>query len=60
MTLARHLANGQGFTFDGVAPTTYRPPLFSWLLGAWCYVLGSTSLETMVAFEVGVQTVCAP
>jgi 4-amino-4-deoxy-L-arabinose transferase-like glycosyltransferase len=60
IALARHLAGGLGFTSDGISPSTYRPPLFSWLLGAWCYVLGSTSLKVMVWFEVVVQSLCAP
>jgi 4-amino-4-deoxy-L-arabinose transferase-like glycosyltransferase len=60
IALARNLVQGRGFSFDGVTPATFRPPLFSWLLGAWCYVLNSTSLETMVAFQVFVETLCAP
>ena len=60
IALARNLAQGHGFSFDGVTPATYRPPLFSSLLGAWCYLLDSTSLDTMVAFQVFVQTLCAP
>jgi len=60
IALARNLAQGHGLTFDGVTPATFRPPLFSSLLGAWCYLLGSTSLDTMVAFQVFVQTLCAP
>jgi len=60
IALARNLAQGHGFSFDGVTPATYRPPLFSSLLGLWCYLLGSTSLDAMVAFQVLVQTLCAP
>ena len=58
--LARHLAEGRGFTSDGLTPSTYRPPLFSWLLGGWCYLLRSSSLPTMVAFQALVQTLCSP
>jgi 4-amino-4-deoxy-L-arabinose transferase-like glycosyltransferase len=60
MQLARNVAAGRGFSFDGVTPATYRPPLFSWLLAGWCAALGSTSLETMVAFQICVQSLCAP
>src|SRR5207245_8363893 len=59
-SLARHLAEGLGFTNDGLTPSTYRPPLFSWLMGGWCYLLRSSSLRTMVAFQVLVQTLCSP
>jgi len=60
IALARNVANGFGLSPDGVTSTTFRPPLFSWLLGMWCYWLGSTSLQTMVAFQVLVQSLCAP
>src|SRR5215813_7985373 len=40
IALVRNVANGFGFSDDGVTPTTFRPPLFSWLLGLWCYFLG--------------------
>src|SRR5215475_15669622 len=60
MALASHIAAGDGFTDDGVTPSTYRPPLFSWLLGTWCRIAGSTSLRTMVVFQILVQSLCAP
>ena len=60
IALATNVANGFGFSADGVTPSTFRPPLFSWLLGMWCSFLGSTSLQTMVAFQVFVQSLCAP
>jgi hypothetical protein len=38
--LAVNMANGKGFTLDGVTPYAYRPPLFSSLLGAWFFATG--------------------
>jgi len=60
IALARNLVEGHGFSSDGVTPATYRPPLFSWLLAAWCWLLGDTHIETMVAFQVVVQSLTAP
>ena len=60
IALARHLASGDGFTFDGLSPATYRPPLFSCLLAGWCWLLGDTRLGAMVAFQVVVQSLAAP
>jgi 4-amino-4-deoxy-L-arabinose transferase-like glycosyltransferase len=59
VALVRNIAAGYGFTVNGVLPYTYRPPLFSWLLGAWCYLLGSTSLSTMIAFQILAQSITA-
>ena len=60
VALVRNLAQGLGFTDDGSTPSTYRPPLFAWLLAAWCSFSGSTSLGTMIAFQVFVQSLAAP
>ena len=38
--LAENVAAGNGITLDGSRPYTYRPPLFSSLLGAWFFVTG--------------------
>jgi 4-amino-4-deoxy-L-arabinose transferase-like glycosyltransferase len=43
LSLARNLAEGKGFTEDGVLPSVYRPPLFSALLGGWFFLTGTSS-----------------
>ena len=35
LALARNVSLGLGFSADGLTPASYRPPLFSSLLGAW-------------------------
>lgn len=60
IALARNLVAGYGFTDDGITASTYRPPLFSWILAGWCYLFGSTSLTTMVAYQIFVQSLCGP
>lgn len=49
LSIARNIAVGNGFTFDGVNPYFYRPPLFSILLGTWFFMTGTDS-----AFSAGV------
>ncbi|MBP2675212.1 MAG: hypothetical protein H6Q84_2052, partial [Deltaproteobacteria bacterium] len=51
LSLARNLAAGKGFTQDGVAPSVYRPPLFSALLGGWFFLTGSSSPLSAAVFQ---------
>jgi len=51
LSLARNLAAGKGFTEDGVAPSVYRPPLFSALLGGWFFLTGSSSPLSAAVFQ---------
>lgn len=46
--IAQNLAAGKGFSFDGVHPYTYRPPLFSFLLGIWFRLAGPSVLSAAV------------
>ncbi len=43
LSIARHVAEGRGFTEDGVTPAVYRPPLFSGILGGWFFLTGTSS-----------------
>ena len=51
LSLARNLAEGKGFTQDGVTPSVYRPPLFSALLGGWFFLTGSSSPLSAAVFQ---------
>ncbi|MBP2673705.1 MAG: hypothetical protein H6Q84_545 [Deltaproteobacteria bacterium] len=51
LSLARNLAEGKGFTQDGVTPSAYRPPLFSALLGGWFFLTGTSSVLSAAAFQ---------
>ena len=46
--IARNLAAGNGFSFDGAHPYTYRPPLFPLLLGMWFRLAGASALSAAV------------
>ena len=46
--IARNLAAGKGFSFDGVHPYVYRPPLFAFLLGMWFRLAGASVLSAAV------------
>ncbi|MBP2676651.1 MAG: hypothetical protein H6Q84_3491, partial [Deltaproteobacteria bacterium] len=51
LSIARHVAAGDGFTQDGVTPMVYRPPLFSALLGGWFFLTGTSSVLSAAAFQ---------
>src|SRR5438105_607184 len=50
LTLAQNVATGQGFTQDG-EPGSYRPPLFSVLLGGWFRLTGTSSVYSAAVFQ---------
>jgi hypothetical protein len=50
-TLAGNIADGNGFSIDGQTPASYRPPLFSSLLGGWFYLTGSKTLLSGSIFQ---------
>ncbi len=49
--IARNIAEGRGFSLDGVHPYFYRPPLFSTLLGMWFRLTGEISLPMAATFQ---------
>jgi len=49
--IAENVSRGRGFTEDGVLPHTYRPPLFSALLGAWFYITGSRTVLSAQIYQ---------
>ncbi len=49
--IAENVSRGRGFTEDGVLPHTYRPPLFSALLGAWFFVTGSRTVLSAQLYQ---------
>lgn len=51
LDIARNLALGKGFTQDGAAPTLYRQPLFSMLLGGWFFLTGTSSPLSAAVFQ---------
>jgi len=51
LVLARNVAAGAGFSYDGATPAMYRPPLFSGLLGAWFSATGNSSLLSAAVFQ---------
>jgi 4-amino-4-deoxy-L-arabinose transferase-like glycosyltransferase len=51
LALARNVAAGAGFTYDGTTPMVYRPPLFSVLLGGWFFLTGSSSPLSAALFQ---------
>ena len=51
MALARNVAQGTGFTQDGVTPMVYRPPLFPALLGGWFKATGTSSILSAAVFQ---------
>lgn len=51
MALARNVAQGAGFTQDGVTPMVYRPPLFPMLLGGWFKATGTSSILSAAVFQ---------
>jgi hypothetical protein len=58
--LTRNLAEGRGFTADGMTPALYRPPLFSVVLAAWIAVLGDASLHSIALFQILVHSTAVP
>ncbi len=51
LVLAQNVAEGRGFTQDGILPALYRPPLFSTLLGGWFFLTGTASAESAACFQ---------
>ncbi len=51
MAIARNVAEGAGFSQDGIAPAAYRPPLFSLLLGGWFRATGTSSILSAAVFQ---------
>ncbi|MGB3399454.1 MAG: glycosyltransferase family 39 protein, partial [Candidatus Deferrimicrobiaceae bacterium] len=51
LSLARNVAAGDGFSYDGTTPAVYRPPLFSLLLGGWFRITGTSSVQSAVLFQ---------
>ncbi len=51
LALARHVAAGEGFSYDGATPAVYRPPLFSGLLGGWFAATGTSSVRSAAVFQ---------
>lgn len=51
LALARNVAAGAGFTYDGATPAVYRPPLFSLLLGGWFAATGTSSVLSAAVFQ---------
>jgi hypothetical protein len=51
LSIARHVAEGHGFTQDGMMPAVYRPPLFSALLGSWFFLTGTSSVLSAAIFQ---------
>ncbi len=49
--IAVNVSRGLGFTEDGVLPHTYRPPLFSAMLGAWFFVTGWRTLLSAQLYQ---------
>ncbi len=49
--IARNIAEGRGFSLDGVYPYFYRPPLFSTLLGVWFWATGTSSIFSAAVFQ---------
>jgi hypothetical protein len=49
--LARNVAAGRGFTFDGTTPSAYRAPLFPSLLGGWFRLGGDASPGAIASFQ---------
>ncbi len=56
LTLARNVANGNGFSYDGKIPASYRPPLFSHLLGLWFKVTNTETVLSAVFFQAILQS----
>ncbi|OGP33115.1 MAG: hypothetical protein A2X88_09720 [Deltaproteobacteria bacterium GWC2_65_14] len=51
LALARNVAAGAGFSYDGATPAVYRPPLFSLLLGGWFAATGTSSVLSAAVFQ---------
>jgi hypothetical protein len=51
LALARSVAAGTGFSQDGLTPMVYRPPLFSFLLGGWFFLTGTSSVLSAAVFQ---------
>jgi 4-amino-4-deoxy-L-arabinose transferase-like glycosyltransferase len=51
LSLARNIAEGKGYTQDGVTPAVYRPPLYSALLGGWFFLTGTSSPFSVAIFQ---------
>jgi hypothetical protein len=51
LALARNVAAGGGFTYDGATPAVYRPPLFSAMLGGWFAAKGTSSVFSAAVFQ---------
>ncbi|OGP33114.1 MAG: hypothetical protein A2X88_09715 [Deltaproteobacteria bacterium GWC2_65_14] len=51
LALARNVAAGAGFSYDGASPAVYRPPLFSLLLGGWFAATGTSSVLSAAVFQ---------
>jgi len=50
LSLAQNVAAGEGFIQDG-EPSSYRPPLFSVLLGGWFRLTGTSSVYSAAVFQ---------
>lgn len=51
LSLARNIAQGNGFTVDGARPYVFNPPLFSGLLGLWFAATGTASVLSAAWFQ---------
>ena len=49
--IARHVAGGLGFSYDGVTPFAYLPPIFSSLLGFWFFLTRTDSVLSASVFQ---------
>lgn len=50
-SIARNLAHGLGFSYDGITPAVYRPPLFSSLLALWFFVTRTDHVLSAMIFQ---------